>query len=109
MNKFVAFLFIALAVVQGTVAFTTTTTSGPNTKATTLSQQLSTPVAEMPSYYHAQSSSTTALNLKVKVDPNAKTNNSAGNAKAAAYGGSIAVAALLPIIFLVWSALNKGN
>mmetsp|Transcript_18304 Transcript_18304/g.51007 ORF Transcript_18304/g.51007 Transcript_18304/m.51007 type:complete len:108 (-) Transcript_18304:184-507(-) len=107
MNKFVAFLFIALAVVQGTVAFTTT--SGPNTKATTLSQQLSTPVAEMPSYYHAQPSSTTALNLKVKVDPDAKTNNAAGNAKAAAYGGSIAVAALLPIIFLVWSALNKGN
>jgi hypothetical protein len=51
--------------------------------------------------------STKALNLKVKVDPDAaKKKNALGNAKMAAYGGSVAIAILLPVIFLVWSALK---
>ena len=97
MNKFFALLLVAM------VASSTAFTTGTNTRAKILS---TTNVADMPSYT-AQTS--TSLNLKVKVDPNAKTNNAAGNAKAAAYGGSIAIAALLPIAFLVWSAFSKGN
>lgn len=97
MNKFFALLLVAM------VASSTAFTTGPNTRAKILS---TTNVADMPSYT-AQTS--TSLNLKVKVDPNAKTKNAAGNAKAAAYGGSIAIAALLPIAFLVWSAFSKGN
>lgn len=97
MNKFFALLLVAM------VASSTAFTTGTNTRAKILS---TTNVADMPSYT-AQTS--TSLSLKVKVDPNAKTNNAAGNAKAAAYGGSIAIAALLPIAFLVWSAFSKGN
>ena len=52
--------------------------------------------------------SSTALALKVKVDPDAKgNNNAAGNAKMAAYGGSVLVAVALPFIFLIWSAIGK--
>ena len=52
--------------------------------------------------------STTALSLKVKVDPDAKGNdNAAGNAKMAAYGGSVLVALALPFLFLIWSAVGK--
>lgn len=98
MNKFFALLLVAM------VASTTAFTTGPSTRAKILS---TTNVADMPSY--GAQTSTTSLNLKVKVDPNAKTKNSAGNAKAAAYGGSIAIAALLPIAFLVWSAISKTN
>jgi hypothetical protein len=99
MNKFFAFLLLALVAVQGTTAFTT----GPNARAKIAATQQQ-PVADMPSYT-AQTS--TSLNLKVKVDPNAKNNNAGGNAKMAAYGGSVAIAALLPIAFLVWSFVSK--
>jgi hypothetical protein len=98
MNKVFAFLLLALAAIQGTTAFTT----GPNSRAKIATQQ--SPVVDMPSY---STQTSTSLNLKVKVDPNAKTKNAAGNAKAAAYGGSIAIAALLPIGFLLWSMLSK--
>ena len=101
MNKIFSFLLVAVAVLQGATAFTT----GSKTRAEILTRQQP-PVADMP--FHAPTTST-SLNLKVKVDPNAKTNNAAGNAKAAAYGGSIAIAALLPIAFLIWSALSKAN
>jgi len=98
MNKIFAFLLVALVAIQGATAFTT----GSNNRAKIATQQ--SPVVDMPSY----TQTSTSLNLKIKVDPNAKTNNDKGNAKAAAYGGSIAIAALLPIAFLVWSVVNKG-
>eukprot|EP00531_Pseudo-nitzschia_arenysensis_P003355 CAMPEP_0116132588 /NCGR_PEP_ID=MMETSP0329-20121206/9632_1 /TAXON_ID=697910 /ORGANISM="Pseudo-nitzschia arenysensis, Strain B593" /LENGTH=98 /DNA_ID=CAMNT_0003627121 /DNA_START=86 /DNA_END=382 /DNA_ORIENTATION=+ len=98
MNKFLASLIVAIVALHSTA--TAFTTHSQTTKV--VQQPL---VAELPSY----SMTSTSLNLKVKVDPNAKTKNASGNAKAAAYGGSIAVAALLPIAFLVWSALSKGN
>jgi hypothetical protein len=52
----------------------------------------------------------TALHLKVKIDPEAAkkgNKNVAGNAKMAAYGGSVVIALMLPIAFLVWSAVSK--
>ena len=111
-SKVFAFLLLAMV---ATITTTTAFTTGPNTnrRAKIVGRHVPT-VADMPSYYgsassSSSSSSSTSLNLKVKVDPNAKTDNSKGNAKAAAYGGSIAIAALLPIAFLVWSALSKGN
>lgn len=97
MKSVLAFLLVAVVALEGTTAFTT----GANSHAGIARQTR--PVTEMPSY----SETSTSLNLKVKVDPNAKTNNAKGNAKAAAYGGSIAIAALLPIAFLVWSAISK--
>ncbi len=98
MNKCLASLLVLVAALHSTAtAFTT------RSQTTKIVQPPS--VAELPSY----TMTSTSLNLKVKVDPNAKTKNSAGNAKAAAYGGSIAIAALLPVAFLVWSALSKGN
>ena len=50
----------------------------------------------------------TAMQLKLdpkELEKNAS-NNNAGNLKGAAYGGSIAVAALLPVAFLVWAAIH---
>jgi hypothetical protein len=50
----------------------------------------------------------TSLQLKIKVDPDAKGNkNVDGNVRMAAYGGSVLVALALPFIFLIWSAVNK--
>ena len=99
MNKFLsAILLVALLAVQGTTAFTTSSRS-----AATITTRRVVPVIDMPSY----TSTSTSLNLKIKVDPNAKTDNSKGNAKGAAYVGSIAIAAALPIIFLIWSATSK--
>ena len=97
MSKFLsAILLVALVAVQGTTAFTTSSRSAITTRRVL-------PVTDMPSY----TASSTSLNLKIKVDPNAKTDNSKGNAKGAAYVGSIAIAAALPIIFLIWSATSK--
>ena len=98
MNKFLSAILLVALAVQGTTAFTTSTGSR---SAITTRRVL--PVTEMPSY----TASSTSLNLKIKVDPNAKTDNSKGNAKGAAYVGSIAIAAALPIIFLIWSATSK--
>jgi len=45
--------------------------------------------------------------LKIKVDPDeVQSSNNLGNAKMAAYGGSIAIAIALPFFFLIWSALK---
>mmetsp|Transcript_18235 Transcript_18235/g.29428 ORF Transcript_18235/g.29428 Transcript_18235/m.29428 type:complete len:82 (-) Transcript_18235:153-398(-) len=55
------------------------------------------------------SSFSTQLFLKVKVDPKAASNKNKinpGAFKGAAYGGSIAVAVLLPVAFLVWAAAH---
>ncbi|KAL3771622.1 hypothetical protein ACHAWO_009782 [Cyclotella atomus] len=58
--------------------------------------------------FESHTSSSTALGLKVKVDPDAKgNNNAAGNAKMAAYGGSILIAIALPFVFLIWSAVKN--
>ena len=97
MNKFLSAILLVALAVQGTTAFTTSSRSSAITTRRVL------PVTEMPSY----TSTSTSLNLKIKVDPNAKTDNSKGNAKGAAYVGSIAIAAALPIIFLIWSATSK--
>ena len=100
MNRFFsAILLVALLAVQGTTAFTTSSRSSAITTRRVLPV-----VTDMPSY---TASTSTSLNLKIKVDPNAKTDNSKGNAKGAAYVGSIAIAAALPIIFLIWSATSK--
>ncbi|KAL7460969.1 hypothetical protein ACHAXS_001402 [Conticribra weissflogii] len=102
MNKFIVSILFVAIIARSTSAFTTHGSS-----RTIARKQVASsfgPSFEIPSSPH----STTALNLKVKVDPNAKGNkNVTGNAKMAAYGGSIVFAALLPIAFLVWSAVSK--
>ena len=101
MNKFLSAILLVALAVQGTTAFTTSTTGSRSSAITTRRV----PVTEMPTASHTSTS--TSLNLKIKVDPNKKTENSKGAAKGAAYVGSIAIAAALPIIFLIWSATSK--
>ena len=104
MNKFLSAILLVALAVQGTTAFTT----GPSTNSrSAITTQRRVPVTEMPTASASHTTSSTSLNLKIKVDPNAKTDNSKGNAKGAAYVGSIAIAAALPIIFLIWSATSK--
>ena len=100
MNKFISALLIVAVVVSSTSAFTTQSSS------LTTSRTQTSPIITRPSF-DITSSSSTALNLKV--DPNSiKGNkNNSGNSKMAAYGGSIVFAALLPIAFLIWSAVGK--
>jgi hypothetical protein len=98
MSKFLSAILLVALAVQGTTAFTTGAT---NSRSAITTRRV--PVTEMPTASHTS----TSLNLKIKVDPNAKTNNSKGAAKGAAYVGSIAIAAALPIIFLIWSATSK--
>mmetsp|Transcript_27147 Transcript_27147/g.38189 ORF Transcript_27147/g.38189 Transcript_27147/m.38189 type:complete len:100 (+) Transcript_27147:190-489(+) len=99
MNKFITSLLL-VALVASTSAFTSIQ---PTTRSTVGRITSSTPF-EIPT---PTTTTTTALNLKVKVDPEAvKKANNAGNAKMAAYTGSIAIALALPFAFLIWSALK---
>lgn len=93
MNKFLSSLLLLAVVVIGTssafVVAPASTMARPQQKTS------------MPS------SSTTQLHLKVKVDPNkVATGNAKGQAKMAAYGGSVLIALALPFVFLIWSAVN---
>mmetsp|Transcript_15747 Transcript_15747/g.23876 ORF Transcript_15747/g.23876 Transcript_15747/m.23876 type:complete len:100 (-) Transcript_15747:279-578(-) len=99
MNKFIAALLIVAVSVNSITAFTSQI--APSLTRTQKTASIG-PALEI-----RTAETSTALNLKVKVDPNAKTTNTKGNAKMAAYGGSIVFAALLPIAFLVWSAVSK--
>jgi hypothetical protein len=97
MYKFIATLLL----LTSANAFTAPSTRSALTRAvqvpTTTSQS-----------FESYTSSSTALGLKVKVDPDAKgNNNAAGNAKMAAYGGSVLIAIALPFVFLIWSAVNN--
>ena len=102
MNKFIATLLLVAIAVSSVTAF------APQAASRTVARtQTATPFGsafEVPSV----PTSTTALEaLKVKVDPNKKTKNASGNSKMAAYGGSVVIAVLLPVAFLVWSAVSK--
>jgi hypothetical protein len=52
--------------------------------------------------------SSTSLHLKIKVDPEAEKSNRVNPAvfKNAAYGGSIALAVILPLAFIIWAAFK---
>ena len=101
MNKFLAILLLAVAV--NTEAFT----AHRSQPLVTRTHRSSTPIITGPSFEIPSTVTSTALNLKV--DPNSiKGNkNEKGNAKMAAYGGSVAIAVLLPVAFLIWSAVGK--
>lgn len=95
-------LLVAAALAGAASAFTSTSASSVarRTKYVPLG-----PAYDIPT---RTSVSRTALNLKVKVDPDAKGgDNVKGKAKMAAYGGSVVFALLLPVAFLVWSAVSK--
>ena len=99
MNKFIASLLLIIIAANHAAAFTTTS------KASVRKQHA---FKTTPPLSSAEGlTSTTALQLKVKIDPEAKGNkNVAGNAKMAAYGGSVVVAVLLPVVFLIWAAVS---
>lgn len=98
MNKFIATLLVIAVAVNSAAAFTSQSPSLTTRTQQTTSSSFG-PAVEFPS-------TSTALNLKV--DPNSiKGNkNDKGNAKMAAYGGSVAVAVALPVLFLIWSQLS---
>ena len=101
MNKFLGAILL-LAVAVNTEAFTAHRSQSLATRTHRSSTPITGPSFEIPSTV-----TSTALNLKV--DPNSiKGNkNEKGNAKMAAYGGSVAIAVLLPVAFLIWSAVSK--
>lgn len=97
MNRLFAFIVAALFAVNSVTAFTSL-----NKPAVSVASQRG-PVPTSP---FAAGTSTT-LNLKVKVDTVKveKSNKvNPGAFKGAAYAGSIAIAVLLPVVFLVWAA-----
>ena len=103
MSKFLVTILL-LAVAVNTEAFT----AHRSQPLTTRTHRSSTPtIITGPSFEIPSTVTSTALNLKV--DPNSiKGNkNEKGNAKMAAYGGSVAIAVLLPVAFLIWSAVSK--
>ncbi|KAL7481318.1 hypothetical protein ACHAW6_007000 [Cyclotella cf. meneghiniana] len=99
MNKFVASLVLIIMAPNHAAAFTTTSMASVRKQHA---------FKTVPPFSSAKGlTSSTALQLKVKVDPEAKGNkNVTGNAKMAAYGGSIVVAVLLPVAFLIWAAVS---
>ena len=102
MNKFLAALLLV-----ATIAVSTTSAFTSQGAPSLTRRQNAAPLG--PAFEVPTPTSSTALNLKVKIDPNAKkeTKNVKGNQKMAAYGGSVAIAVLLPVAFLVWSAVSK--
>jgi hypothetical protein len=110
MNKLLATLLVVLAVVNSAAAFNIrqaapalSTRSLPT--ASSSSSSRSSPFETI--VVAAPSSTTTSLQLKIKIDPEkAKIKNAAGMAKGAAYGGSILIAVLLPVAFLIWAAIK---
>mmetsp|Transcript_28254 Transcript_28254/g.51082 ORF Transcript_28254/g.51082 Transcript_28254/m.51082 type:complete len:102 (+) Transcript_28254:137-442(+) len=101
MNKFLAALLLV-----ATIAVSTTSAFTSQGAPSLTRRQNAAPLG--PAFEVPTPTSSTALNLKIKVDPNAKeTKNVKGNQKMAAYGGSVVIAVLLPVAFLVWSAVSK--
>ena len=123
MNKFVStLLIVAVVAVDVASAFAAIRPSSSSSRSSrradggvvVVAPSSSSFVVRVPSsavvVVASSSGTTTALRLKVKIDPEAKNKgnkNVAGNAKMAAYGGSVVIALLLPIAFLVWSAVSK--
>jgi hypothetical protein len=95
MNKLISLLVAALFAVNGVAAFT-------NVKApVNVVQRVAVPASP----FMAETS--TSLNLKIKIDPEeSKTRVNPGAYKGAAYAGSIAIAVLLPVVFLVWASIH---
>ena len=101
MNRFFALLLVALFAVNNVATFTSLKTPAALTNQARVAAQPSTP------FTAPVMESSTALNLKVKIDPKAAAaQNNLGKSKAAAYGGSVAIAVLLPVAFLVYAALK---
>jgi hypothetical protein len=117
MNNIAIFLVLVLTaanLVASSTAFATTSSFATLRKCDVSFRSSCDPAVLVPTFRgipspsSSSSFSNSALQLKVKVDPDAKkTKNTAGNAKMAAYGGSVIIAVLLPIAFLVWSAVSK--
>ena len=95
MNKLIAFLVAAIVAVNCVTAFTNAKTP------LSVIRYASVPTSPF------TVETTTSLNLKIKVDPEEQKNRvNPGAYKGAAYAGSIAIAVLLPVIFLVWASIH---
>merc|ERR1711865_957197 len=101
----VAILLLVVCALQQAAAFTSSSSS------TVVVRTTATPPAPQyrPTRVHpafTAASTTTALQLKVKIDPDKANKNEKGNNAMAAYGGSIAIAALFPVLFIIWSLVK---
>ena len=106
MNRFIAALVLILVAVGGANAFTVAP-SFSSLATTVRSQGAKTEGSSTP--FPPVSSSSSLQMVRVKVDPNKKEERfSKADMKMAAYGGSIAIAVALPLVFLVWSALANN-
>ncbi|KAL3915495.1 MAG: hypothetical protein SGILL_005626 [Bacillariaceae sp.] len=109
MNRLLTLL--ALALIAATASVNAFVVGGPQRTASvsSLSKNGGAAGRTFQTSTTTQITSTPTTALSLKVDPNSiKKNNSnlSGKAKGAAYGGSIAIAVLLPVAFLVWSAVS---
>ena len=118
MKSIVAFLLLVVALASSTsFAFTlphhhvVTAATNPQSLLFTVATVPRTPLLS-PGLTTSSTKTTRTTALRLKVDPealkkNAKNKNVSGTSKMAAYGGSVVIALLLPIAFLVWSAVSK--
>jgi hypothetical protein len=103
--RFLQCLIIALVAVSGASAFTVGNNN--NNKRMISSTRTIIPSAFITQTQTATSSTALSLKLNVKeLEKNASNKNTSANVKGAAYGGSIVIAILLPVAFLVWSATS---
>merc|ERR1711865_69262 len=102
----VAILLLVVCALQQAAAFTSSSSSTMvvRTTATPPAPQYR-PTGVHPAFT-ATAFSATALQLKVKIDPDKANKNEKGNNAMAAYGGSIAIAALFPVLFIIWSLVK---
>ena len=120
MKSIVAFLLLVVALTSSTsFAFTlphhhaVTAAAEPQSSLFTVTTVPRTSLLSSGVTTSSPSTTTTSSTaLRLKVDPealkkNAKNKNVSGTGKMAAYGGSVVIALLLPVAFLVWSAVSK--
>jgi hypothetical protein len=105
--RFLQCLIIALVAMSGASAFTVGNNNNNNNKRMISSTRTIIPSAFITQTQTATSSTALSLKLNVKeLEKNASNKNTSANVKGAAYGGSIVIAILLPVAFLVWSATS---
>jgi hypothetical protein len=105
--RFLQCLIIALVTVSGASAFTVGNNNNNNNKSMISSTRTIIPSAFITQTQTATSSTALSLKLNVKeLEKNASNKNTSANVKGATYGGSIVIAILLPVAFLVWSATS---
>lgn len=101
MNRFIQILLVALVAATASAFTVPVHNNKLSMKPVAYSRQPESSIL-------TSSTMDTALRLKMDVKELEKNaaSNSSGNAKMAAYGGSVVIALALPLAFLAWSAIH---